>query len=748
MADATDTNESNDSGIADKVVREARKRFERCAEWESNARNRFLDDVKFANGDADNGYQWPNAIRQARDGAKKPCLTMNTIRQHNLQIVNNLKQNKSAMTVRPAGNGATAESAQVLKALLRHIEYQSKAQSAYSTGAQFQVEGGIGWWRIATDYAGADSFDQEIYIRRVDDPLSIYMDPDCQELDCSDAKFAFVFDNVPKEEFDEAYPEFRDIASLNPMDIASGDDDWVTKDHVRVCEYFRKVQKADKAISFIGPNGKRTSMRGSRLPKEVRDGVLDHPLTKWRTVYDDVVEWKLIVADRVIDSTEWPTKYIPLIRVLGEETKIEGLLDRKGHTRAMKDAQRMYNYNASSQVEFVALQGKTPWIAPVKAIEEYESYWNSANVVDHSVLVWNHMDDDGNPIPPPMKPAPPSASMAYETGMTTAMNQMMMTSGQWQAQMGMMGNERTGAAMDARTAQGDTATFHFVDNYMDAIRATAVQIIELIPKVYDTKRILNIMAEDGTDLEIEIDPGARQAYLEQQGHNAEVVKRIFNPMLGRYQVEADTGPSIGTKREETVKALTLILTQAPALTGIVGDLLLQAMDFDKAQEAAQRLKRMVPAQALGKGPTQQEQLLQQQLQGTQQALAKALEKLGKDQLKLVGKDQMRDIDVYDAETKRFKALSDHLQNDNDLQATIHQLVGESLETHLTPILKANADGLESQSSEPLPGATSPETETPPMPGAAKAPDGMWYITDPTRKGKYLRIGGLAQQKAR
>src|SRR4249920_1835860 len=97
----------------DPVVDEAKRRFQRCSEWEAQSRQLFIEDLKFSYGDADNGYQWPSAIRRSRDVDSKPCLTMNLIRQHNLQIINDAKRNKAEVTVLPTGGGATFESAQV-----------------------------------------------------------------------------------------------------------------------------------------------------------------------------------------------------------------------------------------------------------------------------------------------------------------------------------------------------------------------------------------------------------------------------------------------------------------------------------------------------------------------------------------------------------------------------------------------------------------------------------------------------------
>ena len=741
----------------DPVVNEAMKRWTRVQEWESIARQRFLDDLKFRHGDSDNGYQWPGAIKNLRDADNRPCLTMNVIRQHNLIISNEARKNKSSVKFKAMGNGATQESANVFADIMRHIEDKSRAQNAYTLARNFQIDGGMGWVRLVTDYESPDSFDQAIYILPVRDPLSVYLDPDRTQDDYSDAKWGFVFDWVPKDEFREAYPDFVDLGVDAPLGSGTIANAWDAKNHVNICEYFRKVKKKDKLVSFEHM-GERKTVRHSKLHKSLH-GMLKDPATRVRDVEDEVVEWYLIVGQEIVDSTIWPGRYIPLIPVLGEEVVLDGILDRKGHTRAMKDAQRMYNYNASGQVEFGALQSKTPWIAAAKAIEQFEDIWNTANKINHSVLVYNHVDDEGNPVAPPMRIDPPAGSPLFASGMETAFNQMMMTSGQWQNQMGMLGNERTGAAIGKRQEQGDTATYHFQDNYEKALINLGKQIIDLVPKVYDTKRVLKMMAEDGVDYDLVIDPTQRESYYQELSHDNEVVKRIFNPQVGQYDIASSTGPAYGSKREKTVEALTLILTQNPALTSIIGDILLSAMDFDKADEAARRLRRMVPQQALGNGPTPTEQQQAQQIQQLSALLQQQLQEAGhaklahdRDRLKLVGKAEMRDIDVYKAETDRMKALQDQLPMDPEgLRQMVKKLMDEAQVDGMEGIVKGNEGTIADGSGDVGTGgagrvmATTSEgpgagtVMAPPLPHARKAPDGHYYIPDPTRPGKHIKL---------
>jgi hypothetical protein len=158
------------------------------------------------------------------------------------------------------------------------------------------------------------------------------------------------------------------------------------------------------------------------------------------------------------------------------------------------------------------LQTKSPWVAPSAAIEGYEEYYRTANTMNHSYLPYNHIDDEGNPIPPPTRPAAPQSSPAYVEQMKIAQDEMMMVSGQYQAQLGENENAKSGVAINARQRQGDRATYHFIDNQAKAIRYTGKILIDLIPKIYDTKRVRRIEAKDGTIMNVTIDPKAQQAY--------------------------------------------------------------------------------------------------------------------------------------------------------------------------------------------------------------------------------------------
>lgn len=681
----------------DKILREAKDRFKRCQAWESKARTLFEDDLKFVEGDSDNGYQWPDEVRTARDEAFAPCLTINKTKQHCLDVMNDARQSRVAISIKPTGGEATFESAQVLEGIVRYIEYQSRANAAYQHALSFSVRAGWGYCRLVTDYAGDDTFDQEIFIRRVPDPLTVYLDPDINEFDGSDAKFGFVFTDMPRDEFERAYPQYKDMQAL-PGNTALGNaGGWVTKDKVRVAEYFRCVPQADRLIAYQDPETQVTTIApASKMDKALLAAVIDVPTTMVRNTILTKVEHFMIVGDEVAEEKVWLGRYIPLARCIGEETVIDGVLDRKGLTRCLKDPQRMFNYNAAAFVQYGALQTKSPWLASAEAIEGNTEMWANANKQAFATMIYNAFDSEGNPVPKPERIQPPTGAPVFYEGMNQAAEQMRMVSGQYQADMGAPSNERSGAAITARQRQGDNATFHYLDHQSSMIAHIGRMILDLIPHVWDTPRIAKLKAENGEEQDVHIDPNAPEHFTREQLDD-EKYKMVLNPNLAKYGVQAEVGPAYATKRQEAFSAYTQILAQNKDLTALIGDIAMRFADFPGAEEAAQRLRRMVPPQALGEGDAPDVMALKGQIGQMQQVVEALTQKLA-DKAGAHQNDQEKNaVAAYDSQTKRISALKEALGIDPDgLMHLVRVVVDEAIATSggIAPAVDAETPPIE------------------------------------------------------
>lgn len=725
------------SGDMQPCVAEAMRRYKFTASYESVARNLFACDWRFAHGDSDNNYQWPDEVRGQRGGgageAARPCLTINKVQQHNRMIVNDAKKNKPGIKYAPVGNAATAQSAEMLNGLARHVEQQSNAMAVYDSQTDFMVQGGFGFWRVQTDYADTESFDQEIYIRGVKNPLNAFKDPNTVDPDGLDAKWGLIIDDVPREYFEVKYPKFANYANQSPFE--GFDTTWYTDSVIRVAEYYRLRGEADVLWAYVptGANApvfiKESLLKGNpELLRKVRtaEGSRSRPIVTER------LEWYFIVGTKIADKRlDMPGKYIPLVKIAAEETVIDGKYDCKSHTRALKDPQRMYNYWSSAAVEFGALQTKTPWIAGKSAIEGNERDWNSANTTNKSVLLYNDLADDGvTKLDMPQRVQPPVSAPVALDGMKISSEEMMTVSGQYQAMMGAPSNERSGDAIEARQKQGDTATFHFIDAVSKGIRSTAKILLDLFPYIYDTERVIEIIQENGKTLSLLIDPKAQKAYEERQAQDQQTTQRVLNPRLGQYEVIAKSGPGFDTRREQAFQSFVQMLGQAPTLIPILGDILFRNADFPNAEEAADRLQRMVPSYVLGEGPTPQEQALLQQVSNLRTMVGKLMEDSAIDKGKLKGKDQQKVIDVYNAITNRLKLFTPKpgeaqgAMSEQTIRSLVMEAVHEAFDLDVDLVGDASEPNLatEAQVANPLDALA----DKPPFPGAKKGADGRWY----------------------
>lgn len=658
----SDTNSPNKD---DDLLREAKERFQAGKDWEGEFRTLFTADLKFVRADADNGYQWPDNLRTARQDDKKPCLTINKTRQQCLMIINDIKESLPAIKISAVGGEASYESAQVYEGLARHIQYQSDAADAYKTATEFQVWTGIGYWRVVTEYADDESFDQEIYIKRIRNPQSVTLDPNIKETDGSDAKWGFIHDDVPRKDFERKYPKFKDIVGNGQF---ADSDDWCNKDVVRVAEYYYTEYKSDELIAMPVPDGvggvQITTIRKSVLMEQNPDlakMVLADKGIQRRPIETPSIKWCKIAGDKIVERSDWLGSTVPIVRIVGEECVIDGKLDRKGHVRNIKDPQRMYNYWSSSAVEHVALQNKIPYLADDRSIEGYETIWETANTENHAYLPYRSTDQNGNPIPPPIRTDAPVMSAGYMQGMQVAAEEMKMVSGQNDALMGAPSNEIAGVAIKRRAKQGETATSHFRDGLATGIRYTGKIIIELVPKIYDTPRVIRILAEDGSDDTVKIDPQQQQPMIKQEKPGGEGVERIFNPGAGKYEVVADTGPSYATKREEAFAAMSDLAAQNPAFLGLAGDLYMLSADFPLADELAERFKRSIPANILGEGPSPELQQAMDNIKNLQAQLASAMDLSASKEKEADDKAKQTEIKSYAAITDRLDKLFAHIE---------------------------------------------------------------------------------------
>lgn len=652
------------------LLEEAKARYKEASEWWDDNRKAWVDDAKFRRLD-----QWPDIIKKARSlpGKERPCLVVDKLNQYVKQVVNDGRQNRPAVKVLPVDDVADPEVAEGYQGIIRNICNRSRADEAFDTALDHAVGCGFGFFRVLTDYAHKGTFNQEICIKRVRNPLAVLIDPHFQAADGSDMSYAFVIDEVPKDKFKKLYPQ----AKHTDWDADGFSEGWAEDKTVKVCEYWYKVDKPAK-LHLLADGTTETDENYQAAVSELGPDLVP-PIVETRDMPVAQVKWCRMTGAEILEEKEWPGELIPIIPVFGDEMDIEGKVVYSGLIRPAKDAQRLYNFARSAFAERVAMTPKAPFMAAAEQIADFEE-WDTANTGNHEVLRYKGRDEYDAPLPPPQRVSPADVPAGFSQDMQIAEHDIQGAIGMYNASLGERSNEKSGKAIMARQREGDTATFHYQDNLNRAVGYLGRVLVELIPKVYDSRRVIRMLGEDGKVSAATIDPEMQQP-MEKRGEQV-----VYNLGIGKYDVTVTAGPSYTTKRQEAAEAMMQLTQAAPEVFKIIGDIAVRNMDWPGADKIADRLEKMLPPQlqeneeedpAVQAIKAQAQQMLDelsQRLQMAEQAAMEASQE--RDQLKQDQQLKSREIEIkaYEAETERLQVLTPQVTPD-----LVQQIVQQTLE---------------------------------------------------------------------
>lgn len=677
------------------VVELAKARFERAKTFYSSERSKSIEDIRFVLGDSDNQWQWPEAMRRTSDANPNACLTINLTAQHCNQVINAIRQNRPAARVLPADSGADKKTAEIMGGLIRNIQVSSNADEAHDTGATFSIYGGEGYWRVVTEYDSDDTFDQTIRIKAIPNPMLVYIDTACREADKSDAEWGFVFEDISRAQCKRDHPE------VDPASWIDEPRGWVSQDTVRRAEYFYCTFKDDEVLLLTDGS---VAIK-SKLEAEVGP-IPDAAIQKRRPTKVKEWRWCKLVGghDQPLDETVWLGSYLPIISVVGVELDVDGQRVCKGLVRDLKDAARMVNYSYSQAVTSLGQQNSIPYLVADEAVEGHENEWATANTSKKAYLPWNAFDENGNTLPKPERAPSASMPVAQVNMLQLSIEQMRGASGQQSANFGIKSEAASGIGIQRLKQQGEVATFHFPDNLARALKYEAKVLLDLIPKYYDTKRVVRILGLDGKEEQATLDPEMQQAYMEQQIENEREVSKIFNPTLGKYDVVIDTGPSYATQRQEASAILGELASRDPRVMEIAGDILFRAMDFPMAEQMAERWEKTIPPNLQddkGQAP------IPPQAQAQMQQMGQQMEQMG--QMLDAAQQELERLQSTDMsnQTAAAKVQLDAQIREQELEIQRQKLAIDEYNAQ-TNRLKAEADIADKQTSQAQAAATTQE----------------------------------------
>jgi len=557
----------------DSRIDDAKQFLKLAADADSNNRAEALEDLKFAAGD-----QWPVEIQNSRSLEARPCLTINKLDAYCRQVTNQQRQARPRIKVHGMNSEADAKVAEVLTGICRHIEVNSDADTAYDEAFDYAVRMGWGYWRVVTDYVREDSFDQEIFIRPVRNPFTVYFDPNSVLPDGSDAERAMITEVIPKTTFRKMYPT-ADDGSFNARGTGDAQAEWVMKEDIRIAEYFYTEREEATLLQLSDGTTlyeDELTLEAEALMEQAQVTIVDKRKTLRKRI-----KWMKCTGMEVLEERTWPGRFIPIIPVYANQLTVESKRKKFGLVRMAKDAQKMYNFWQTSLTETVALAPKAKWLLAEGQDEGHENEWAQANIKAFPVLRYKQTDIDGRVAPVPSRVSPetiPAGIMAASESINKDLQAVLGIVDPNQLPQGNI----SGKALLGQQQQIDLNNYHYFDNLTRSIKHTGKIILDLVPVIYSGERVLRIIGDDG-----------RPDMVTVNERNA--VGEVINDVtVGEYDVVMDTGPGYNSKRIEAVNAMVEMTAGNQQLFDVVGDLIFRNMDFPGADTIADRLATINP----------------------------------------------------------------------------------------------------------------------------------------------------------
>lgn len=573
------------NGERDSFTQTMLERANQAFSFDREQRRRAIEDMKFAFVP---GNQWDEHLTKKR--RNRPCYEFNRIRQLIRRVTGQQLKNKPEIKVRAVEDN-DVDTAEIYNGLIKNIEMQSSAETAYDTSFQWACGGGFGVLRVVSEYECDSSFDQCLKIKTVADPMTVFPDPAAREFDRSDARFWFITETLPRSVFKKRYPN-QEMVDFNCSGFDDYDKDWWFEEDVRIAEYWY-IEDEPKTIYLLSDGTVVDAAEFDPIADEMAAGADGgQPLTiksKRDVMGKAVYSVPVSGAGKLEEPTRWGGSMIPIVIQWGDLVTINGKQIFSSMTRFGRDAQIIHNFEMSTGVEVMAKLPNSPLTATPEMIKGLESYYERMGYDDAPVLLYNV--DPKAPAARPTREAMAQFPAAFVQMSQVATEELKADLGVYDASLGNRSNETSGKAILARQNEGEVANFVYVDNQVKALKRLGDILVDAIPHYYDAERSIRILGEDNAEKYVRIN---RPTIDEQTGQ----VITVNDLSRGRYDVTVTVGKSFDTARMELAEAATA-LAQVPGPLGMLGQYaMFKTLDAPGATEIVGAARKMLVNQGI------------------------------------------------------------------------------------------------------------------------------------------------------
>lgn len=582
---------------------------------------RGKDDMNFCLRD-----QWTAVERSEFSRLFKPAMTFNKIYDSTKKIAGEQRKNKPDLIVRSLTGKASQKQINLRADLVRTISYQSQNDLVYQTAFKSALMMGYGAFEIELDYENSRSFNQVIRYGLIPDATHTSFDPTAVKPHKGDGNFCSRRYVYTKDEFYATYPHIQNPVSYSdPRSLL--DFQWETRDTIVVCKYAKKEwypvkiyklsngmvvtesewEDMQKQIQMVKNLAKEAVVVRNMILKEIPTVVME------RNTQDYKIRQYKMTQNQIIEFTDWPSKYLPLIFVDGDSNFIQGQQYTRSFIHEAKDAQKFINYVGSEIAAEIKNRRREQWIGTPDNILGYEQMWRNPEL-QNGILIAK-ADPKTGQLPQKMPAWELSQTLLaqFQRG-----NQDIREILGFSETDALQGRDMSGKARRERKMEGSMSAYVFFDNLNQAIEQGGRVVNDLLPHIIgDEERHMVVSKKDGK---------TEPVVLNKQLPNGD----IENPISGGdFDIEIDTGPSFAVQKDIALEFFQQTIQANPQTFPLIADLWAKNLDVQYMPQIAERFKTMVPPEILAKEdgkelppqpPSPQEQMMQMQQAQMQQEM--------------------------------------------------------------------------------------------------------------------------------
>jgi hypothetical protein len=647
-----------------KIIANSKKGFEQNKMWLEEAHNNFDYEVKFTEGD-----QW-SGVKQRNLPVFR--LVKNITGQFRDYAVNSELMNPSIPKFKPYEEDQV-KMVDGINGLTKKIINNEGNSRPFRTAYSNLISGGMGFFRVLSEFVPG-TFDQNIRFEEIKDSKSVIFEEDAKE-NFKNAKKLWLTKEISMDTFKKDYPD-----SVEDIKLVQHDDPWVVDNKVKIIEYF-EVKKKPKTIFKIQINEivaqeqniqnidnikieeeKKIETNEVKIVseeelKELEVGTYD--ILDEREEMDQEIQWYKMTPVEILDREILDDKYIPVIPMLGTRYTLPNTkkIVFRSMIRDLIDLQKELNFVSSKSTETISLAPKVPFVCTPEQIAGYEDMWSDVNNKSLPFILYNY--DARNP-GPPQRVVSNASDQSLIQIQSTIIQQMQSITGIFDTGRLSLGTE-SGELFKQKTKAMEVAIYLWKEIKKEADKYLGLILLDLIPKKYDSKRIIRIETDEGEEKTLTFNSG------EEGENNVEIPNEL------KLEIAIVPGQDYKTQREETANNLLEYSRLFPNVAQNSADIITESFDFKGAKEMSYRAKAMIPPEILATSKAmrennqvdpviinmaQQQQQLQQTIQQQQQQLQ---------QMNLVLGQSMKENLENSKEKEELALKKAQLDNSTDIQ---------------------------------------------------------------------------------